>query len=117
MGGRSTSRIEAGHVQAMIEGKIINLMRVLKDGPAKTAEKVMTAEAVWPGAEFPTAEAKTAAGTEAASNAGIFSESNDVGFSFKIQVTALAQYSCYDKYRKNIFSPRHASIRRVYAYE
>ena len=118
MGGRSTSRIEAGHVQAMIEGKIINLMRALKDGPAKTAEKVMTAEAVWPAAEFPTAEAKTAAGTEAALNVEIFSESNDVGFSIKLQVTTLDQYSHYDKYRKNIFfNPRHSAMRRAYAYE
>jgi hypothetical protein len=49
----------------MIEGKITNLMRVLKNGPAGTAEKARIAEAVWLGAEFPTAEAKTAAGTEA----------------------------------------------------
>ena len=102
----------------MIEGKTTKLMRALKDGPVETVEKAMTAEAVWPGAEFPTAEAKTAAGTEAASNAAIFSESNDVGFSFKIQVTILAKYPHYDKYRKNIlFNPRHASIRRAYAYE
>ena len=78
----------------MIEDKTIKLIQALKDGPAVTVEKAMTAEAVWPGAEFPTAEAKTAAGTEAASNAGIFSESNDVGFSFKIQVTTLAKYRC-----------------------
>jgi len=102
----------------MIEGKITNLMRALKDGPVETVEKAMTAEAVWPGAEFPTAEAKTAAGTEAASNAEIFSERNNVRFPFKIQVTTLAKYSHYDKYRKNIlFNPRHASIRRAYAYE
>jgi hypothetical protein len=55
MGGRSTSRIKAGHVQAMIEDKTTNLMRTLKDGPAETAEKALTAEAVWPGAEFPSA--------------------------------------------------------------
>jgi len=118
MGGRSTSRIEADPVPAMIEGKITNLMRALKDGPAETAEKAMTAEAVWPGAEFPTAEAKTAVGTEAASNVEIFSESNDVGFSFKIQVTTLSIFSHHDKYRKNIFfDPRHSIIRRAYAYE
>ena len=114
MRGKSTSRIEAGHVQAMIEGKIINLIRALKDDPAKTVEKAMTAEAVWPGAEFPTAEAQMAAGTEAASNVEIFSESNDVGFSIKIQVTTLARYSHYDKYRKNIFfNPRHPAIRQA----
>jgi deferrochelatase/peroxidase EfeB len=102
----------------MIEDKITNLMRALKDGPAETVEKAMTAEAVWPGAEFPTAEAKTAAGTEAASNAEIFSESNDVGLSIKIQVTTFAGYSHYDKNRKNIFfNPRHSIIRRAYAYE
>ena len=49
----------------MIEGKITNPMRVLKDGPAGTAETAWTAEAVWLGAEFPTAEAKTDAGMEA----------------------------------------------------
>ena len=65
MGGRSTSRIEAGHVQAMTDGKMIKLMRALKGAPAKTVEKASTAEAVWPGAEFQTAEAKTAAGTAA----------------------------------------------------
>jgi hypothetical protein len=53
------------HVQAKIEGKITNLMRVLKNGPAGTAETAWTAEAVWLGAEFPTAEAKTDAGMEA----------------------------------------------------
>ena len=105
-------------MQAMIEGKITNLILELKDGPAETAEKAMTAEAVWPGAEFPTAEAKTVAGTEAASNVEIFSESNGVVFAFKIQVTTLARYSHYDKYRKNIFfSPRLSVIRRAYAYE
>ena len=46
----------------MIEDKMTNLMRALKDGPVATAEKALTAEAVWPGAEFPTAEVKTAAG-------------------------------------------------------
>jgi hypothetical protein len=114
MEGRSTSRIEAEHVQAMIEGKITNLMRALKDGPAETAEKALTAEAVWPGAEFPTAEAKTAAGTEASSNAEIFSESNRAGFSCKIQVTTSYRYSHYGKYRKYIFfNPRPSIIRRA----
>ena len=102
----------------MTEGKITNLMRALKDGPVETVEKAMTAEADWPGAEFPTAEVKTAAGTEAASNAEIFSESNDAGFSFKIQVTTLAKYSHYDKYQgNNVFNQRHASNRLAYAYE
>jgi hypothetical protein len=63
----------------MIEGKITNPMRVLKDGPAGTAETAWTAELVWPGAEFPTAEAKTAAGTEASSNVEICLENNDTG--------------------------------------
>ena len=70
MGGKSTSRIKAGHVQAMTEDKITNLMRALKDAPAEIVEKALTAEAVWPGAEFPTAGAKTAVGTEASSNSG-----------------------------------------------
>ena len=87
----------------MIEDKITNLMRALKDGPAATAEKALTAGAVWPGVEFPTAEAKRAAGTVVSSNAGIFSESNDVGFSLKTQVTVSSKYSHYGKYRKNIF--------------
>ena len=55
MRGRSTSRIEAGRVRAMTEDKTTNLMRALKDAPARTAEKASTAEAVWPGAEFRTA--------------------------------------------------------------
>ena len=114
MGVRSTSRIGAGHVQAMIEDKTTNLMRALKDGPAETAEKALTAEAVWPGAEFPTAEAKTAAGTEASSNAEIFSESNCEGISFKIQLATSYRYSLYGKYRKNIFfNPRPSTIRRA----
>jgi hypothetical protein len=118
MGGKSTSRIEAEHVQAMIEGKITNLIRALKDGPAETAEKALTAEVVWPGAEFPTAEVKTAAGTEALSNAEIFSESNGVDLICKIQVTKPYRYSHYGKYRKNIFfNPRPSIIRRAYAYE
>ena len=118
MGGKSTSRIEAEHVQAMIEGKITNLIRALKDGPAETAEKALTAEVVWPGAEFPTAEVKTAAGTEASSNAEIFSESNGVDFSCKIQITKPYRYSHNGKYRKNIFfNPRPSIIRRAYAYE
>ena len=61
----------------MIEDKITNLMRAWKDGPAATAEKALTAEAVWPGVEFPTAEAKTATGTEASLNVEIYSESKD----------------------------------------
>ena len=100
MGGRSTSRIEAGHVQAMTEGKMTSLMRVLKDAPAKTVEKASTAEAVWPGAEYPTAEAKTAAGTVASSNAGIFSESNDVGSSGRTPVII-----SYRTPLKNVFWP------------
>ena len=61
----------------MIEDKTIKLIQALKDGPAATAEKALTAEAVWPGVEFPTAEAKTATGTEASSNVEIYSESKD----------------------------------------
>jgi hypothetical protein len=84
------------HAQAMIEGKITNLMRALKNGPAATAEKALTAEAVWPGAEFPTAEAKTAAGTEALSNVEIYSESNDTGFSSNLKSSH--KYPHYDKF-------------------
>lgn len=98
----------------MIEGKIINLMRALKDGPAETVEKALTAEVVWPGAEFPTAEAKTAAGTEASSNVEIYSEDNDIGFSCSRKASHI--YPHYDKYRKNnFFTPRHSIIRRAYA--
>ena len=118
MGGKSTSRIEAGHVQAMTEDKMTNLMRAMKDAPAETVEKALIAEAVWPGAGFPNAEAKTAAGTEASSNAEIFSESNGVDFSCKIQITKPYRYSHNGKYRKNIFfNPRPSIIRRAYAYE
>jgi hypothetical protein len=116
MEGRSTSRIEAEHVQAMIEGKITNLMRALKDGPAETAEKALTAEAVWPGAEFPTAEAKTAAGTEASSNVEIYSESHDIASSCNCK--ASHQNIHHDKYRKDIFfNPRVSVIQRAYTYE
>jgi hypothetical protein len=100
----------------MIEGKITNLILELKDGPAATAEKALTAEAVWPGAEFPTAEAKTAAGTEASSNVEICSESNDIGSSCNLKTSH--KYAHYDKYRKNIFfNPRQSVIRRAYVYE
>ena len=75
-GGRSTSKIEAERVQAMIEDKTIKLIQALKDGPAATAEKALTAEAAWPGAEFLTAGAPTATGMAAASNVAIFSEGN-----------------------------------------
>ena len=116
MGGRSTSRIEAGHVQAMIEDKTTNLMWALKEGPAGTAEKALTAEAVWPAAEFPNAEAKTAAGTEASSNVEIYSENNDIVSSCNLKASHI--YPNYDKYRKNnFFNPRHSVIRRAYVYE
>ena len=116
MGGRSTSRIEADHVQAMIEGKITNLMRALKDGPAETAERAMTAEAVWPAAEFPNAEAKTAAGTEASSNVEIYSENNDIVSTCNLKASHI--YPHYDKYRKNnFFNPRPEIIRRAYVYK
>ena len=87
----------------MTEDKTTNLMRALKDAPARTAEKASTAEAVWPGAEFQTAEAKTAAGTAASSSAGTFSENKDVGSSCRTQVTVSSKYSHCSKYRKNIF--------------
>jgi hypothetical protein len=102
----------------MIEGKITSFMRALKDAPATTAEKALTAEAAWPGAEFPNAGAKSAAGTEVASNVEIFSERNRVGLSCKIQVTTSYRYSHYGKYRKSIFfNPRPEIIRRAYVYE
>lgn len=116
MGGRSTSRIEAGRVRDMIEEKTIKRIPALKDGPAAIAEKVLTAEAVWPGAEFPTAEAKTAAGTEALSNVEIYSENNEIGSSCNRK--ASHKYLHYDKYRKHIFFiPPHSAIRRAYVYE
>jgi hypothetical protein len=78
-------------------------MRALKNAPARIVEKASTAEADWHGAGFPTAGAKTAAGTAASSNAGIFSESKDVGASSRIQVTLSFNESHYGKYRENIF--------------
>ena len=100
----------------MTEGKITNLMRVLKDGPAGNEETAWTAEAGWPGAEFPIAEAKTAAGTEASSNVEIFSENNDTG-SFCNRKTS-HKYPHNDKYQKNnFFTLRHSVIRRAHVYE
>jgi hypothetical protein len=100
----------------MIEGKITRLMRVLKDGPAATAEKALTAEVVWPVAEFPTAEAKTAAGTEASSSVEICSENNDTDSLCKLRTSH--KYPHYDIYRKNIFfTSRHSPTRRAYVYE
>ena len=116
MGGRSISRIEAGRVRDMTEDKTIKLIPALKDGPAATAEKALTAEAVWPVAEFPTAEAKMAAGTEASSNVEIYSESNEIGSSYSRK--ASYKYLHYDKYRKNIFfNPPHSASQRAYVYE
>jgi hypothetical protein len=71
----SKLRIKAAPDRAVIDGKTRHPMRVSKGGPAATAEKALTAEAVWPGAEFPTVEAKTASGMAVASNVAIFSES------------------------------------------
>lgn len=105
--------IGAGHDQVLIEGNIINPMRALKDGPATTAEKALTAEAPWPGAEFPTAGAKTAVGMEAASNVEIFSEGRDVGPSWNL-ITAYRKRH-YGKYQKNnFFNPQPKIIRRAY---
>lgn len=73
---RSEKRIRAAQDRAAIEGKITPLMRVSKGGPVATAEKALTAEADWPGAEFLTAGAPTATGMAAASNVVIFSEGN-----------------------------------------
>jgi hypothetical protein len=100
----------------MTEGGIKNLTRAMKDGPAVTAGKALTAEAAWPVAEFPTAGAKTAAGTEAASNVAIFSESNIAGSSGNRKTSYRNRH--YGKYRKNIlFNPRPRIIRRAAAYE
>jgi hypothetical protein len=97
----------------MIEGKFTNFMRALKNGPAATAEKALIAEAAWPGAEFPTAGAKTAAGMEAASNVEIFSEDRGVGFTWNL-ITAYRNRH-YGKYRKNnFFNPQPGIIRRTY---
>ena len=105
--------IGAGHDQVLIEGNIINPMRALKDGPATTAEKALTAEAPWPGAEFPTAGAKTAAGMEPASNVEIYSEGNGVGSTWNL-ITAYRNRH-YGKYRKNnFFNPQPGIIRRTY---
>ena len=100
----------------MIEDKAIKPIPVLKDGPAATVEKALTAEAVWPGAEFPTAEAKTAAGTEVSSSVEIYSENNEVCPSCKLNTSH--KYPPYDKSIKNIFlNPPHSAIRRAYVYE
>jgi hypothetical protein len=100
----------------MTEDKTTSIMRALKNAPARIAEKASTAEAVWHGAGFPTAETKTAAGTAASSNAGIFSESKDVGPACRIQVALSFNDSHYGKYRKNIFfSLQQSNIRRTYA--
>ena len=116
MGGRSTSRIEAGHVRDMIEDKTIKLIPAMKDGPAATEEKDLTAEAVWPDAEFQTAEVKMAAGTEVSSNVEISSESNEIGSPYNRK--ASYKYFHYDKYRKNIFfNPPHSVSRKTYVYE
>jgi hypothetical protein len=53
----------------MTDGKIINLFLVSRGGPVKIAVKVLTAEAAWQDAEPPDAGAKTAVGTDPASNA------------------------------------------------
>jgi len=97
----------------MIEDKFTNFMRTLKDGPATTAEKALIAEAAWPGAEFPTAGAKTAAGMEAASNVEIFSEGRGVGSSWNLTTAYRKRH--YGKYRKNnFFNPQPGIIRQAY---
>ena len=58
----------------MTGGRIIIPILVSRSGPVKIAEKVLTAEAAWQGAEPPDAEVKTAAGTDPASNAATYSE-------------------------------------------
>lgn len=94
----------------MIEGKITNLIRTLKDGPVATVENALTAEAAWPGAEFPIAGAKTAAGTEAASNVETFSESKGAGSTSNLKITYTNRH--YGKYQKNnFFNPRPSSAR------
>ena len=97
----------------MIEGKFTNFMRALKNGPSATAEKALIAEAAWPGAEFPTAGAKTAAGMEAASNVEIFSEGNVVGSAWNLKTSYRNRH--YGKYRKNnFFNPQPGIIRQAY---
>ena len=97
----------------MIEDKFTNFMRTLKDGPATTAEKALIAEAAWPGAEFPTAGAKTAAGMEAASNVEIFSEGRDVGSTWNLITSYRKRH--YGKYQKNnFFNSQPGIIRRAY---
>ena len=100
----------------MTEGRIKNLTRALKGAPAATAGKALIAEAAWPGVEFPTAGAKTAAGTEAASNVAIFSESNIDSSSGNRKTFYRNRH--YGKYRKNIlFNPPPGIIRRAAVYE
>jgi len=100
----------------MTEGRITNLSRALKGGPAATAGKALTAEAAWPGAEFPTAGAKTAAGTEVPSNVAIFSEGNIAGLSGNQKTSNRNRY--HGKNRKNIlFNHQFTIMRRAAVYE
>lgn len=87
MGTRLTKRIEAGHDPDKTGGKIISPIRALRKDPAANAEKALTAEAPWHDAEPPVAGVKTAAGTEPASNAAIFSENKNSGASRNLKIS------------------------------
>lgn len=71
--------IEAGQDQVRTDGKIISPMRVLRKGPAVTAEKALIAEAAWHGAEQPAAGTESVPGTERVSNAATYSENKACG--------------------------------------
>lgn len=61
----------------MTDGKIITPILGSRGAPAGIAEKALTAEAAWRDAEAPSAEAKTAAGTDPALNAATYLEDSN----------------------------------------
>ncbi len=107
------SRIKAGHDQDMTGDKSISPTGALSEGPAVIAEKALTAEAAWHDAEPRAAEATTVAGTEAASNAAIFSENKDNRLFTNL--TLSTDNWRYGKYRQNNFyNSQTEAFRRAY---
>jgi hypothetical protein len=97
----------------MTEGKITSPMMAPKEDPDATAEKVLTAEAIFLDEEPPTDGIKTAAGTVAASNGGIFSGNNRSLPIWGILTSSEIRH--YGKYRKNnFFKQQRGCIQRSY---
>ena len=97
----------------MTDGKIGRPIGALSAGPAVIAEKALTAEAAWHDAEPRAAETTTAVGTEAASNAAIFSESK--GSDLLRGLIISADNWRYDNYRKNnLYHSRNEAVRWAY---